>query len=118
MIALDDIDLALVVERQAERERDALDRGELAVERAKTLRIAGHVVKKNRRRAAAAFFGEHVGDGAHLDVPMGAADALELAEFFDLLKPPAQAAVAALPLCRRRARHAHLRVAEIEQKRV
>jgi catechol 2,3-dioxygenase-like lactoylglutathione lyase family enzyme len=88
--------------------RDAFDRGKLAVERTITLGIAGHVVEQDRGRQPAVFFGEHVGDGAHLDVPMGAADTLKLAELFDRLQPAAQSAIA-LALCRRSARDAHLR---------
>ena len=103
--------LRCVVERQAERQRDALDRGELAVERAKALGIAGHVVEQDRRRGAAALLGQHVGDGAHLDVPVGAVDAHELAQLVHLLEPAAQAAVVrALALCRRRARARHVRL--------
>ena len=105
VVALHDIGLARVVERQSERERDALDRRQLPVERAKTFWIAGHVVEQDRRRQPAAFFGEHMGDRAHLDVPMGAGDALKLAECVDRFQPAAQAAII-LALCRGGDRHA------------
>ena len=91
VISLHDIDLALVVERQPERERDAADRRELSVEGAEARRIAGHMVEQDRGRGAAALFGQHVGDGAHLDVPMGAVDLAQLAHPLDLSEPAAQA---------------------------
>ena len=40
VVALDDIDLAVVLKRQPERERNPLERGEVAVEGAEALRIA------------------------------------------------------------------------------
>src|SRR5581483_8447313 len=90
----DDVGLVLVFERQAESQRNPLDRRELAVKRAIAFRIARHVVEKNRRRLAFAALGEHLRDRAHLAVPVGAADLLELAQFLHLLEPIAQAAVA------------------------
>ena len=93
VIALHDVDLAVVLERQPQREGDAADRGELAVQRAEALGVARHLVEQDGRRLAAALFGQHVGDGAHLDVPMGAVDVLQLAHLLDLLQPAAQAAV-------------------------
>ena len=47
--------------------------------------------------------------GAHLDVPMGAGDALQLTEPIDGLQPTAQSAIA---LCRCSVRHAGLHTAE------
>ena len=75
--------------------RDAFDRRELAVKRAEAFGITGHVVKQDCRRGAAALFGEHVGDGAHFDVPMRARDAFELAEAIDHVDPAAQTAILA-----------------------
>jgi hypothetical protein len=94
VIALDNVNFARVLQRQPERERDAFDRRELAVKRAEAFGVTGHVVEQDRRRGAAALFGEHVGDGAHLDVPMRAGDALELAEPIDRVDPAAQPAIA------------------------
>ncbi len=93
VIALHDVDLAVVVERQPQRERDALDRGELAVEGAVALWIAGHVVEQQSRRSAAALFGDHMGERTHLDVPVGAGYALQFAEFVHLIDPAAQAMI-------------------------
>src|SRR5437763_13387683 len=98
VIRLDDVDLALVPERQPERERDAPDRGEMPVERAEALRVAGHVVEEQRGRRAAALLGEHVRERAHLRVPVRATHARELAHLLDLLEPLAQAAIMDLPL--------------------
>ena len=119
VILLHDVDLALVFERQAERERDAAHRGELPVQGAVALRVAGHVVEQDGGRGAAALLGEHVGDRAHLDVPMGAVDLAQLAELVDLLEPAAQSAVLhPLPRCRFTAGAGHvvLRVSQ-RQKR-
>ena len=105
VIALHDVDLALLLERQAERERDALERGEVAVERAEALRIAGHLVEQDRRRGAVRLLGQHLGDAAHLGVPVGAVDAEQFAHALHLVEPVAQAAVVDVRLrwrCRRR----------------
>ena len=93
MIALHDVDLAVMLERQAEGQGDAADRGELAVECAIAVRIARHVVEQDGRRLATALLGHHVGDRAHLDVPMGAVDALKFPHLVDLFEPAAQAAI-------------------------
>jgi hypothetical protein len=96
VISLHDIDLAFVFERQAKRERNALDRRELPVKRAITLRVAGYVIEQYRRRSAAALFGEHMGDGAHFDVPMRARYAPEFTEPIDGIDPTAQTAIASV----------------------
>ncbi len=93
MIFLHHVDLPLEVERQAERQRDAAGRGKLAVKRAVAFRIARDVVEQDRRRGAAALLREHVGDGAHLDVPVGAVDLAQFPELVDLLQPAAQPAI-------------------------
>ena len=93
VIVLHDIDFALVFERQAQRQSDAARGRELAVERTVAFGIARHVVEQDRRRRAAALFREHVGDGTHLDVPVGAVDLAQLAHFVDLLEPSAQPAI-------------------------
>src|SRR5262249_60034728 len=64
VVALHDVDLALVFKRQAERKRDAFDRGKLPVERPEALAIAGHVIEQNGACGAAAFFGEPMRDVA------------------------------------------------------
>src|SRR2546425_13379488 len=43
---------------------------------------------------AAAFLGEHVGDGAHLAIPVGAADPQQLTELVHLIDPSPEIAVA------------------------
>jgi hypothetical protein len=58
------VDLALVLERQSQRQSDAAHRGELPIKRAETFGIARYVVEQDRRRAAAALFREHVRDGS------------------------------------------------------
>ena len=93
MIGPHDVDLALVFERQAERQSDAAHGGQLPVERAEAPGIAGYVVEQERRRAAAARFRKHVGDGTHLDVPVGAIDLAQLPHLVDLFEPAAQPAV-------------------------
>src|SRR6185312_5822268 len=83
----------------------------MAVEGAVALGIARDVVEQQRRRGAVAVFGQHVRDGAHLGVPMGARDALQLAHSLDLIDPAAQAAIPALhqlQACFTRLRHATL----------
>ena len=54
VIALHDIDLALVLERQAQRQRHALERGEMAVERAETFWVARNLIEQDRGRGAVA----------------------------------------------------------------
>ena len=93
VIALHDVDLALVLERQAERQRHPLDRGEMAVEGAEALGVAGDLVEQDRRRGAVRLLGQHLGDAAHLDVPVGAVDAEQLAHALHLVEPVAQAAI-------------------------
>jgi hypothetical protein len=107
MVALHDVDPALVLERQPERQRDALDGGKLAVKRAVAFGVTGHVIEQDRRRVAATLFGEHVGDGAHLDVPMRAGDALELAKALNRVEPAAQPAIGAGNLASRERRVRH-----------
>jgi hypothetical protein len=101
VIALHDVDLAGVFERQAECQRHATDRREMAIEGAKTLGIAGYLVEQDRRRSAAAFLGQHVGDGAHLDIPVGAVDVKEFSHALHFFEPAAQAVavVHALIVC-------------------
>src|SRR5262249_31809042 len=94
VIALHDVDLAFLLERQAEGERDALDRREVAVERAEALGIAWHLVEQDRRCGAVRLLGQHLRDAAHLGVPMGAVDAKKLAHGLDAVEPFAQAAIA------------------------
>ena len=48
---------------------------------------------RNGRRIAAAFLGEHVGDSAHLGVPVGAADPHQLTHLVHLLDPSPEIAV-------------------------
>ncbi len=96
VILLDDVDFALALERQAERQRHALHRRKMAVQRAIALGVARDFVEQQRRRGAMAVFGQHMGDGAHLGVPARAVDAHEFAHAFDLIDPAAQAAIAAL----------------------
>ena len=93
VIALHHVDLALVFERQPERERHAADGREVAVKGAKTLRISGNLVEQDRRRRVARLLGEHVGDSPHLDIPMGAIDMQQLAHPVDFIEPGAQATV-------------------------
>src|SRR5262249_33865745 len=57
VVALPDVDLALVFKRQAERKRDAFDGGKLPVERPEAFAIAGHVIEQNGGCGAAALFG-------------------------------------------------------------
>ena len=119
VVALHDIHLAILLQREAERERDAADGREVSIEGAETLRVAGNFVEQDGGRGAAAFFREHMGEGAHLDVPMGAVDLQQFAHPADFIEPSAQPAIAdlafgnglgdqgrhaALPL-RKRARH-------------
>ena len=94
MIGLDDVGFVFVFERQTEGQGDALDGRELAVKRAIALRIARHFIKENRRRLALAGFGEHLRDGAHLSVPVGAINPLQFTELLHLLQPVAQTMVA------------------------
>ena len=93
MISLHHVDLALVFERQPECERHAADGREVAVKGAKTLRIPGNLVEQDRRRRVARLLGEHVRDGAHLDIPMGPIDMQQLAHPVDFIEPGAQATV-------------------------
>src|SRR4029079_6130628 len=66
---------------------------ELAVERAVAAGITRHVVEQDCRRGAATFFGKHVGNRAHLDVPVGPVDLAQFSHLFDLLEPAAQPAI-------------------------
>ena len=91
VIALHDVDLALVLERQAERQRDALDGREVAVQRAEALGVAGNVVEQDRRRRVVALLGQHLGDAAHLGVPVRVVDVKQLAHALHLVEPAAQA---------------------------
>ncbi len=93
VILLYDIDLAFELERQPQGQCNAAHRRELPVERAEALGIAGHVVEQDRGRRAAALLREHVGERAHLDVPMGAVDPAQLAQPVDLFEPAAQPAI-------------------------
>src|SRR4051794_6112453 len=93
MIRLDNVSLALVFERQTESQSHPLYRRELAVKRPITLRIARYLVKKNSGSFALPAFGEHLGNRAHLPVPMRAVDLLQLTHVFDLLDPVAQAPI-------------------------
>src|SRR5262249_15635243 len=77
----------------SQRERDAADGRQLAVERAVAFRITRDFVEQNRRRVAAALLGKDMGDGAHLNIPMGAVDVLQLPHLVDLTEPAAPAAV-------------------------
>src|SRR5262249_40182393 len=86
--------LAVLLERQAQREGDALDRREVAVERAEALGIAWHLVEKDRGGGAVRLLGQHLRDAAHLGVPMGPVDAKKLAHGLGAVEPFAQAAVA------------------------
>src|ERR1043165_201553 len=65
----------------------------LTVERPIASRVAGHFIEQDRGCGAARALGEHMGDGAHLRVPMRAVHAQQLAHLLDLLQPLAQAAV-------------------------
>ena len=87
VIRLDDVDLALVPERQPERERDAPDRGEMPVERAEALRVAGHVVEEEGGGPAGGAAVAHVHHGPHLPVPVHSPHALELPERVGGLQP-------------------------------
>ena len=93
MIGPHDVHLALVFERQPQRQGDAADGGKLPIERAEAFGIARHIVEQDRRRAAPAFFREHMRDGTHLHVPMGAIDPAQLSQLVDVIEPTAQSAV-------------------------
>jgi hypothetical protein len=96
VVALHDVHLAVLLEREAERERNAADRREVSVEGAEALGVARDVVEQDGGRSAAALFRQHVGEGAHLDVPMGAVDLEQLSHSADFVEPSAQPAIADL----------------------
>src|SRR4051812_39883153 len=66
----------------------------MAVKRAETFGIARYLVEQDRRRIATAFLSQHLGDRAHLGVPMRAVDSHQFIHFFDAVDPPSQVAVA------------------------
>src|ERR1700731_4362194 len=68
----------------------------MTVEGAKAFGIARHLIEQDRRRGAAALFRQHLGDGAHFGVPMGAVDMQQLAHLLHFLEPSAQTAIADL----------------------
>ena len=74
VVHLDDVYLATVFQRQPKRQRDAANRREVSVEGAEPFRISRNVVEQYGGRVTPALFGEHMGDGAHLGVPMSAAN--------------------------------------------
>jgi hypothetical protein len=89
--ALNDVDLALLLQRQAERQRDALHRREMSIEGAEAFRIARHLVEQDRRRGVVAALGQHLRDAAHFRVPMRAVDVQQFADALHLVEPAPQA---------------------------
>src|SRR5258706_9431990 len=72
----------------------------MTIKGAESLGVPRHLVEQDRRRAAAAFFSQHLRDRAHLGVPMSAVDAHELTHSVDLLEPSPEVAIVAVHLRR------------------
>jgi len=87
VVGLHEIRAPLILQRQPERQRDSPDCGEVPVERAVPGRVTGNVVEKDRGSLVAAALREHLGERAHLAVPVGPVHGEQLAETIDLFEP-------------------------------
>ena len=91
-IGLDDVE-ALVRIGQAEGDGEPLGRIGHARKDAEALLVARNVVEQQTGRVLGRIVIDHLGDGADLEVPVGAVDLLHLAGALDALEPVPQVGV-------------------------